>query len=382
MTVLRFLAPLLVASAIGGCSESQSPVPLPGDLTATPVASGLSSPVYLTAPTGDARLFVVEQSGRIRVIRNGQLLPTAYLNIASKIVFQGERGLLGLAFHPSFATNGYFYVNYVNTSNNTIIERYQATPSSDVADANSASLVLVVPQPSFTNHKGGMLAFGPDGMLWIGTGDGGSGGDPQNNGQTLTTLLGKMLRIDVNVAGAAYGIPANNPFASSATNRREIWGWGLRNPWRFSFDRDNGTLYVADVGQGAWEEITVVPHTQASVNYGWRLMEGTHCFNPTTCSQTGLTLPVHEYDHSNGNCSVTGGYVYRGNAIPGIRGQYFYSDYCTGFLRSFRIENGSAVDHMTWDVGALGNVTSFGEDPSGELYIVGGNTVFRLSPSS
>lgn len=380
MTVLRCAAPVLFASAFSSCSESQSPLPLPSDLSVTVVASGLSSPVYLTAPTGDGRLFVVEQTGRIRVIKNGQLLATPYLNIASKIVFGGERGLLGLAFHPSFATNGYFYVNYVNTSNNTIIERYQATPSSDVADVSSASLVLEIIQPSFLNHKGGMLAFGPDGMLWIGTGDGGSGGDPNNNGQSLNTLLGKMLRIDVNVAGAAYGIPSNNPFAGSTTNRREIWGWGLRNPWRFSFDRDNGTLFIADVGQGAWEEVNVAPHTQASVNYGWRIMEGTHCFNPTTCIQSGLTLPVHEYGHTNGNCSVTGGYVYRGSAVPGIRGHYFYSDYCTGFLASFRMENGAAVDHMTWDVGALGNVTSFGEDSSGEMYILGGNTVFRLSP--
>jgi glucose/arabinose dehydrogenase len=371
---------VLALTPVLSCAD-QGPAPLPSDLSVEIVASGLSSPVFLTAPRDDSRLFVVEQTGRIRVIKNGQLLATPYLNIASKIVSGGERGLLGLAFHPSFATNGFFYVNYTNPSNNTIIERYQATPTSDVADANSASLVLQVTQPSFTNHKGGNLVFGPDGMLWIGTGDGGSGGDPQNNGQTLTTALGKMLRIDVNAAGAPYGVPTNNPFAGHATNRPEIWGWGLRNPWRYSFDRETGDLYVADVGQGTWEEVNVVSSTQASVNYGWRTMEGNHCFNPSTgCNQAGLTIPVHEYNHTDGNCSVTGGYVYRGTAIPNIRGHYFYSDYCTGFLKSFRFANGSAVDHVTWDVGALGNVTSFGEGADGELYILGSGTVYRLSP--
>jgi glucose/arabinose dehydrogenase len=369
----------LVCAPVFTCSD-QGPTPLPADLSVETVVSGLSAPVFLTSPPNDTRLFVVEQSGSIRVIKNGQLLATPYLNIASKITYGGERGLLGLAFHPNFATNGFFYVNYVNTSNNTVIERYHATPSSDVAELTSASLVLGITQPSFTNHKGGMIAFGPDGMLWIGTGDGGSGGDPQNNGQTLSTLLGKMVRIDVNVAGAAYGIPANNPFVGSGTNRQEIWGWGLRNPWRFSFDRETGDLYVADVGQGLWEEVNVVPRTQASVNYGWRVMEGTHCYNATTCNQSALTLPVHEYDHSDGNCSVTGGYVYRGSAIPSLRGRYLYSDYCTGFLKSFRMANGTAVEHVTWDVGALGNVTSFGEDSAGELYILADGTVFRLTP--
>jgi glucose/arabinose dehydrogenase len=378
MTVRRYVAPLLLLVAFSGCSESQSPPPLPDDLSVEIVASGLSSPVFLTAPPGDPRLFVVEQTGRIRVIKNGQTLTAPYLDISAKITCCGERGLLGMAFHPQFATNGFFYVNYTGAGGHTVIERYHATPSSDVAEANSASLVLGFNQP-FSNHNGGMLAFGPDGMLWIGTGDGGSGGDPQNNGQTLTTLLGKMLRIDVNAAGVPYGIPPSNPFASLSTNRPEIWGWGLRNPWRYSFDRDDGTLYVADVGQGTWEEVHVVPHTQTSVNYGWRIMEGNHCYNASTCDQSGLNIPLHEYNHSDGNCSITGGYVYRGSAIPNLRGRYFYSDYCTGFLRSFRVENGAAVEHVSWDVGALGNVTSFGEDSSGELYILGDDKVFRLS---
>jgi glucose/arabinose dehydrogenase len=378
MTIRRCVAPFVLLLATSVCSESQSPPPLPDDLSVTVVASGLSSPVFLTAPPGDPRLFVVEQTGRIRVIKNGQTLSTPYLDLAAKVTCCGERGLLGMAFHPQFASNGFFYVNYTGAGGHTVIERYHAMPSSDVADASSASLVLGFNQP-FANHNGGMLAFGPDGMLWIGTGDGGSGGDPQNNGQTLTTLLGKMLRIDVNVAGAPYGIPPSNPFATLSTNRREIWGWGLRNPWRYSFDRADGTLYVADVGQGTWEEVHVVPYTQSSVNYGWRIMEGNHCYNATTCDRTGLNIPLHEYGHADGHCSITGGYVYRGQAIPNLRGRYFYSDYCTGFLRSFRLENGAAVEHMTWDVGALGNVTSFGEDSSGELYILGDGTVFRIT---
>ena len=379
MNALRTCA--LVGTMLGAasCSDSQTPPPLPQDINVVVVASGLSSPLFLTAPTGDARLFVVEQTGRIRVIKNGQVLATPYLDVTAKITCCGERGLLGLAFHPAFATNGFFYINYTGAGGNTVIERYHATPAADVAEANSASLVLGFTQP-YSNHNGGMLAFGPDGMLWIGTGDGGSGGDPQNYGQSLNTLLGKMLRIDVNVAGAPYGIPANNPFVGSGTNRPEIWGWGLRNPWRYSFDRANGTLYIADVGQGAWEEVHVVSPTQSSVNYGWRIMEGNHCYGASTCDRSGLNIPVHEYGHTGGSCSITGGYVYRGNAVPNLRGRYFYSDYCTGFLRSFRMENGQAVEHVEWDVGALGSVLSFGEDAAGELYILSAaGTVFRFA---
>jgi glucose/arabinose dehydrogenase len=376
MTVSR-CAPIILALGLGSCIDSVPPVPLPASLRVVPVATGLSSPVFLTAPPGDSRQFVVEQTGRIRVIKGGQLLVTPYLDIASKITCCDERGLLGLAFHPNFAANGFFYVNYTGAGGHTVIERYRASPASDVADAASAFLVLGVEQP-FANHNGGMLAFGPDGMLWIGTGDGGDAGDPQNNGQTLTTLLGKMLRIDVN--RAPYGIPADNPFATSTTNRREIWSWGLRNPWRYSFDRVSLELFVADVGQNAWEEVHVVPYTRASVNYGWKIMEGTRCYSAPTCNQTGLDIPVHEYGHTDGNCSITGGYVYRGAAIPGILGRYFYSDYCTGFLRSFRRANGQTVEHMEWDVGDLGNVTSFGEDSAAELYILSTNgTVYRLS---
>ena len=342
--------------------------PFPDSLRLQTIASGLSSPVDLQSPAGDGRLFVVEQVGRIRIIENGQLLATPFLDIRSRVGSGGERGLLGLAFHPNFVTNRYLYVNYTDLGGNTRIERYSVpTATPNAADPASAKLILGVTQP-FSNHNGGQLQFGPDGMLYIGMGDGGSGGDPDNHAQDRTTLLGDLLRIDVN-AGDPYGIPADNPYASSSQFRREIWAHGLRNPWRFSFDRASGLLFVADVGQNEYEEINAVSAVQAGVNYGWRLMEGNHCFSPANCAPAGLQLPVHEYGHHEG-CSVTGGYVYRGNAVPGIVGHYFYSDYCRGFLRSFRITNGVATDHRTWDVGAIGNVLSFGIDAAGELYVL------------
>ena len=345
------------------------------------VVSGLSNPLFLTAPAGDSRLFIVEQPGRIRIVRNGELLQTPFLDIASRVRSGGEQGLLGLAFHPSYASNGYFYVNYTDTGGDTRVERYSvAAGSPDVAEPSSAKLLLTVDQP-FANHNGGQVMFGPDGMLYIGMGDGGSGGDPQGHGQNRNTLLGALLRIDVNSADP-YGIPANNPFGGQAGVREEIWAYGLRNPWRFAFDRTAGRLYIADVGQNRLEEINVVPTGTAGVNYGWNIMEGMTCYNATTCNQNGLTLPVHEYDHSQG-CSVTGGFVYRGTAVPEIAGYYLYSDYCSGWLRGFRYVNGSATDHREWSVGELGNVLSFGEDSAGELYILSANgRVYRIVPGS
>jgi len=370
---------LVVATALACESESIPPVPLPAGLTMTPVVTGLSNPLYLTAPSNDTRLFIVEQRGTIRVVKNGTLLPAFYLDIRGKLTSGGERGLLGMAFHPNFAQNGFFFINYTDLNGDTKVERYQATPSSDVADANSGTHVLGIPQP-FANHNGGHLLFGPDGMLWIGTGDGGSGGDPQGNGQKTTTLLGKMLRVNVNTL--PYTIPSNNPFAGQTANRPEIWGIGLRNPWRYSFDRTTNLLYVADVGQNAWEEIHVVPSTQASVNYGWNTMEGRHCYAATTCTQTGLDIPVIEYGHDGGNCSIAGGFVYRGSAVPGLTGHYLYSDLCTGFLKSFKYSNGTATDQRDWTVPELGSVLSFGEDANGELYILSANgTVYRIDPT-
>jgi glucose/arabinose dehydrogenase len=360
---------LAACDANGGAPMTQEP---PSDsLRLLTVASGLTSPVDLQSPPNDARLFVVEQPGRIRIIQSGQLATAPFLDIRTKVGSGGERGLLGLAFHPNYATNGFFYVNYTDLNGDTRVERYTvAAGSPNTANPNSAKLIITIAQP-FSNHNGGQLQFGPDGKLYIGMGDGGSSGDPQNNGQDRSTLLGDLLRIDVD-AGDPYGIPADNPYATSTQFRREIWASGLRNPWRFSFDRPTGILYIADVGQNQYEEINAVPLTQAGVNYGWRVMEGLHCYNASSCTQTGLRLPVHEYDHGDG-CSVTGGYVYRGTRVPGVVGHYFYSDYCSGFLKSFRLVNGTASDHRTWNVGDIGSVLSFGVDAAGELYVLTGN---------
>jgi glucose/arabinose dehydrogenase len=372
---------LVLLACNGEPSGTQQPPPVPTSLNLEQIASGLNSPVYVTAPPNDQRLFVVEQPGQIRVIRNGQVLSTPFLDIRSRITSGGERGLLSMAFHPNYATNRQFFVNYTDLQGHTRVERYTVSSTNpDVADASSARLIIMINQP-FSNHNGGLVKFGPDGMLYIGMGDGGSGGDPQNHGQDRTTLLGDMLRIDVN-SGDPYAIPADNPYRGSTTMRPEIWAYGLRNPWRYSFDRTDGMLYIADVGQNAWEEINAVPTSQAGVNYGWRIMEGAHCFNPSTnCNLAGLRLPVHEYDHTGGACSVTGGYVYRGTRIPGIVGHYFYADYCAARVRSFRLVNGQATDHREWSLGTLSAISSFGEDASRELYIVSqSGRVYRIVP--
>ena len=340
------------------------------------VATGLTSPLYVTSPSGDPRLFVVEQNGRVRIISNGTLLTQPFLDIRSRVSFGGERGLLSVAFHPSYATNGFFYVNFTDTNGNTRVERSHVSSNPDVADAASSTLIIGITQP-FANHNGGLVMFGPDGMLYIGMGDGGDGGDPQGNGQNRNALLGKLLRIDVNGA-APYAVPPNNPFVGQTGVRPEIWALGLRNPWRFAFDRQAGLLYIADVGQGVHEEVNVVPATTGGQNYGWNVMEGTACYNAQTCTRTGLTLPLVDYTHADG-CSVTGGYVYRGTKLPEIAGRYFYTDYCSGWLRSFRMVNGAVTSPRQWDVPALASPTSFGEDSSGELYVtVAGGTVYRI----
>jgi glucose/arabinose dehydrogenase len=347
------------------------------------VASGLDSPVFLTAPRGDARLFVVEQPGRIRVIENGQLLATPFVDLTSRISAGGERGLLGLAFHPSYATNGFFYVNYTDTRGDTRVERYTVSRTDrNRADVATSLLLLAIPQP-YANHNGGMLAFGPDGKLYVGTGDGGSGGDPLGNGQSLSTLLGKLLRVDVD-AGTPYAVPRDNPFAGRAGARTEIWAYGLRNPWRFAFDPPSNRLYIADVGQGRVEEIDVARDSEAGLNYGWNVMEGSECYNATGCRKDELRQPVAEYDHgSTGGCSITGGYVYRGS-IAGIRGHYFYADYCRGWVRSIRLDGAGAVaERREWNVGTLGSVTSFGVDAAGELYVMSANgRVWRFEAGS
>jgi len=346
------------------------------------VASGLSSPLFLTSPPGDnARLFIVEKTGRIRIVTNGTLLATPFLDISSQVSNGGEQGLLGLAFHPQYAQNGIFVVNYTNQSGDTRVSRFTVSANPDLADGGSEQVVLGVAQP-FENHNGGMLAFGRDGYLYVGLGDGGSGGDPQGNGQDRTTLLGSILRLDIDGA-APYTIPPTNPFASSQTFRHEIWAYGVRNPWRFSFDRSTGDLYIGEVGQGAREEIDFQPATSTGgENYGWNIMEGAICFSPSSgCNQAGLTLPVLDYDHSQG-CSVTGGYVYRGTAVPALQGRYLYADWCQGWVRSFRMQGGQAVDRMDWPTLAPGgSITSFGQDAQGEVYVlVGQGSVYRIVP--
>jgi glucose/arabinose dehydrogenase len=342
-----------------------------------PVASGLRNPVHLTSPTSDTRLFVVEQHGRIRIVQDGRLLDAPFLDITDRVGSGGERGLLSVAFHPNYGSNGFFYVNYTDREGDTRIERYSATEDRNRADPSSAKRILTIEQP-FGNHNGGLITFGPDGMLYIGMGDGGSGGDPQGHGQNRNSLLGALLRIDVN-GGDPYTIPLDNPFVQTANARPEIWAYGLRNPWRWSFDREAGMLYVADVGQNAWEEINVVPARDAGLNYGWNVMEGDHCFRSPSCDRSGLVTPALEYPNPAQGCSVTGGYVYRGQAIPSLRGHYFYGDFCGGWVRSFRYADGAATEQREWEFGDIGNVLSFGEDSAGELYVLSANgRVYRM----
>jgi glucose/arabinose dehydrogenase len=348
--------------------------------------SGLDDPVDLQAAPGDhTRLFVVEQRGRIRIVRNGAVAAT-FLDIVGRVGFGGEQGLLGLAFHPRYAENGRFFVNYTDHAGDTHISEFRAQPpASDAADAGSERELLFVDQP-FPNHNGGGLAFGNDGRLYIALGDGGSGGDPFDNGQDLGTPLGKILRIDVD-AGTPFAVPPDNPFVATPGAFPAVWSYGLRNPWRISFDRATGDLMIGDVGQQAVEEVDAgLASRRGGENYGWNIMEGSRCFSPAAgCSSAGLTLPVVEYSHGDG-CSVTGGYVYRGCRMPGYHGTYFYGDYCTALVRSFRLQNGAATDQRDWtsalsrDVDAL---SSFGVDAAGEIYIVDHNgEVFRIVPGS
>ncbi|HKK09166.1 MAG TPA: PQQ-dependent sugar dehydrogenase [Gemmatimonadota bacterium] len=379
----------LAALAASACGSSASGPTGPGgpgtdstaSLTATPVVRGLSNPLYLTAPAGDDRLFVVEKGGTVRVVEGGRLLAAPFLDLSSVVSAGGERGLLSLAFHPDYATNGTFYVDFTDASGDTRVVAYRVSASDpDRADPASGDTILSVAQP-YANHNGGLLAFGPDGMLYVGLGDGGSGGDPDGNGQDTGTLLGTILRLDVD-GGSPYAIPSDNPFAGGSGGRGEIWAYGLRNPWRYAFDAPSGLLYIADVGQGDWEEVDVVPADSGGVNFGWNVVEGDHCYGASSCDRTGLEPPVLEYGHDQG-CSITGGMVYRGDAMPELDGTYFYSDYCSGWLRSFRYRAGSVTDERSWSVGDLGRVLSFGRDAAGELYVLSADgSVYRLEPGS
>lgn len=384
--ILRTILCLCLTGLLAACgseSETQNTTPTLTSLKLQPISSSLNSPVFLTAPRGDAnRLFVVQQGGTIRILdrTTGSQLST-FLTLTD-IIRGGERGLLGLAFDPNYNANGRFYVFYTDPSGSITISRFLASASdANVADSTSEVVLITIPHPNFANHNGGMLAFGPDGCLYAGVGDGGSSGDPNNHGQSLGSGLGKILRIDPTTPGAACTGGGVNPFVLSGNQL--VWSYGLRNPWRFAFDGDN--LYIADVGQAAREEINVStgPNAGRGLNYGWRLMEGSACFNPTTnCNSGGLTLPILEYAHENGACSVTGGFVYRGSAAPAIQGTYFYADFCAGFVRSFRFNNGSAIERTEWPLLASPSVTSFGQDGVNELYILTqSGTVSRIVPN-
>lgn len=340
------------------------------------VADGLTAPVFLTSPDGDPRQFIVERNGRVRVVVNGTMLPQPFLEISSRVNFSGERGMLSIAFAPDYATSGTFFAYYVNLAGDVVVERFWSIPGENVA-GGSLGVVIVIPHRG-PNHHGGQIAFGLDGMLYVAPGDGGCCGDPPNNAQNMGTLLGKILRIDVRTH--PYTVPASNPFVGQAFARPEIWASGLRNPWRFSFDPVGEKLYIGDVGQDTREEVNVTAATLGGSNYGWRLMEGTACYNPSTgCNPSGqLTLPTLEYLHTQG-CSVTGGYVYRGAAIPELTGHYLYADYCPGWVRSFRVtETGTATDHHAWPGLTLPWIVSFGRDGKGELYMIAADAVWRI----
>ena len=347
------------------------------------VASGLSSPLYLTAPSGDlSRLFIVEQTGAIRIVKDGALLPAPFLNISDRLVAGGEQGLLGLAFDPNYATNGRFVVHYTDLAGDTRVSSFQVSADPDVADAGTEQIIFAADQP-YANHNGGQVLFGPDGYLYLGLGDGGAGNDPEGRGQNLAEPLGSILRFDISTT-SPYSVPPDNPFVGQAGALPEIWSYGLRNPWRFSFDRATGDLYIADVGQNRTEEVDVAPANTGAgrgANYGWNIMEGSHCLSGNECDQTNLVLPTFEYEHDQG-CSITGGYVYRGSAIPALQGLYFYGDYCQGWVRSFRYSGGSAIELTDWPtLRPGGQVTSFGEDAAGELYVISAaGSVYKVIP--
>jgi len=357
----------------------------PSNILLTEISAGLTQPIFITnASDGSGRLFIVERAGRIRIIKDGVLLSAAFLDIHTIVnSFSGEQGLLALAFHSDYTSNGQFYTVHTNQDGSLVLSRFiRSQNNPDLADANSMVILLTIPHPNNTNHNGGTLAFGPDGYLYWSTGDGGGAGDVPNNAQNLNVLLGKILRLDVN-SGPPYGIPPSNPFfnGSDPNVRKEIWSYGLRNPWRFSFDRQTGDLFIGDVGQGSREEIDFQSAaSDGGENYGWRVMEGTLCYNPSSnCNQSGKILPVAEYDHTLG-CSVTGGYVYRGTKFASLDGYYFYGDYCSGRLFSLRNNPGSGWESVQL-LDTSYTISTFGEDEEGELYLAdySGGKIYQLT---
>jgi len=375
-------------------TPTQLPTPVPATITPPPqgitafpdteafawelVLNGLERPIAIVEPgDGSGSLFIAEQPGVIRIYQGGALLPEPFLDIRPRVGSRGnEQGLLGLAFHPAYAQNGLFYVNYTDRIGDTVIARFSVSGNdANRADAGTEMQLMNVSQP-YPNHNGGSVVFGPDGYLYLGLGDGGSGGDPQGNAQSLKTLLGKILRIDVD-NGTPYAIPPGNIFSDGGA--AEIWAYGLRNPWRFSFDRLTGDVYIADVGQNAWEEVNFLPAgSPAGANFGWVIREGTHPYEGTAPAGIELIDPVAEYGHGQG-CSVTGGFVYRGEALPAWRGVYLYGDYCTGLIWGLaRTPDGAWLNRVLFETGL--NISSFGEDAAGELYLTDLNGgVYRLS---
>lgn len=378
---------LLIACLVGcGSGAGSKPAAAAGfAFTSQIVATGFTLPVHLSSPRDDPRLFVVEQAGTIRTIEGGRPGPTPYLDISTRVLGGGERGLLSVAFHPRFADNGRLFVYYTaaDPPGELRISEFRALdPSAGAVDAASERVLVAIPHATFPNHNGGQLAFGPDDLLYAGVGDGGGGGDPSNHGQDTASLLGKLLRLDPDAAST----PApGNPFGNA------VYHYGLRNPWRFSFDRRTGDLYVGDVGQDLWEEVDFAEAPgggappSAGVNWGWNAMEGLHCFSPPAgCAVAGKTLPILEYSHDEGS-SVTGGFVYRGTAMPDLAatGTYFYADFGTGFVRTLRVVAGVAVDRRDASAAfpGAGNISSFGEDAGGELYVVSyDGTIRKLVP--
>jgi len=388
--VIALLAPAASVSATVSVA-SASPTtasPTTAKIQLALQAHGLSRPVFVTSARDNTdRLFVVEQTGKIKIVKHGVVWSTPFLDISGIITHGSEQGLLGLAFHPNFTTNHKLYVDYTDYNGNTVIREYRVSSTNgNVVATSTARTILVIWQP-YDNHNGGMIAFGPDGYLYIGMGDGGSGGDPGNRAQNTKNLLGKILRIDVNgtTYPHQYRMPPTNPYVGIG-GWDEIWELGLRNPWRFSFDRANGNLWIGDVGQNNWEEIDRAVKTSSGAgrgtNWGWHVLEGFACYNPSSgCSTSGMTMPVLAYDHSNGRCAVDGGYVSRGPLVPALYGGYVFGDYCSGEIWVIDSTASSpATPVMLLDTTLL--ISSFGEDQAGNLYVtdVGGGKLYEIVP--